>query len=153
MRPKRQRADGELPDKRTWPKLPVELQEQILLFLLGYADEAEQARLRAKQTADAYPDAPNVRNQVIYWSNVVSAIKWLLYRVDKRQKYLAILKWGKEPEPCQPDSGPAPSSEAEQSAPASEHGTKRGENPTVGNTPGKSLPSSSRKRGTTRGKR
>ncbi len=153
MRPRRPVADGELPPKRYWPKLPPELQEAILLFLLGYLDEADAAKHRAQLTVDLHPEEIFTRGQLAYWSNVVSGIKWLIYRVDKRQKYLAILKHAKDPEPCPANSGPAPSSAAEQSGPVSEHGTRPGESPTAGPTPARSSPSSSPKAGTTRAKR
>src|SRR5262249_27366430 len=89
--PKRKPKRDAPADPRPWPKLPDEIRDHVTLFLHAYLLEAQNAADRARRTINRIGKESGAQGQLDYWSNVCSAIKWLLHRAQQRQQYLALL--------------------------------------------------------------
>lgn len=144
-RPRKVLGPGELPDRRHWPKLPISVQQDLFLFLTAWQMAANAAVERAKQTCALYPEETGFQNQVTYWQNVVSAIAWLLSRVDKRQEYLAVIQRQEEERLLQAATAADTSSAADSSEKPSDSGATTEQPPTRGRRSARSSKSATRK--------
>lgn len=80
-------ADG-LRYKTNWPRLPAADQQTLREYLSWYYVAAESAADQARDQARGSPEPQFSLATENYWRTVCKAIRWLMYHIEHRQRYL-----------------------------------------------------------------